>query len=62
VVDGIPPFDEEIGDEEYAEEIGDEEYDGDQLAWWTETKEDIMTGRGSCVKVAGQAVVVRLLR
>ncbi|KAM0898434.1 hypothetical protein ACQ4PT_021941 [Festuca glaucescens] len=29
VADGIPPFDEEIGDEEYGEEIGDEEVDDD---------------------------------
>ncbi|KAM0826970.1 hypothetical protein ACQ4PT_068493 [Festuca glaucescens] len=29
VADGIPPFDEEIGDEEYDEEIGDEEVDDD---------------------------------
>ncbi|KAM0930227.1 hypothetical protein ACQ4PT_000996 [Festuca glaucescens] len=28
VADGIPPFDEEIGDEEYDEEIGDEEERG----------------------------------
>ncbi|KAM0842988.1 hypothetical protein ACQ4PT_058000 [Festuca glaucescens] len=29
VADGIPPFDEEISDEEYDEEIGDEEVDDD---------------------------------
>ncbi|KAK1561620.1 hypothetical protein QYE76_072008 [Lolium multiflorum] len=29
VADGIPPFDEEIGDQEYDEDIGDEEDDDD---------------------------------